>query len=151
MIGFLPLQGGSSFTQFLFLHSARYEVDRSRIGRCGCGGLLPQGTSLERAPNVSGDQRFVELLLQKLRALQTQTSSHHRVPRVASFAQAFPARCPIPRVSALSQNLTKPDDIDMVYYIVAHEMAHQWWAHQVIGAGCRGRRCCRRHWRSTRR
>jgi aminopeptidase N len=35
-------------------------------------------------------------------------------------------------------NLTKPDDIDMVYYVVAHEMAHQWWAHQVIGARMQG-------------
>ena len=35
-------------------------------------------------------------------------------------------------------NLNHPDDIDMVYYIVAHEMAHQWWAHQVIGANMRG-------------
>jgi aminopeptidase N len=35
-------------------------------------------------------------------------------------------------------NLEKPDDIDMVTYIVAHEMAHQWWAHQVIGARMQG-------------
>jgi aminopeptidase N len=34
--------------------------------------------------------------------------------------------------------LDKPDDIDMVYYVVAHEMAHQWWAHQVIGARMQG-------------
>ncbi len=35
-------------------------------------------------------------------------------------------------------NLNKPDDIDMVYYIVCHEIAHQWWAHQVIGARMQG-------------
>jgi ABC-2 type transport system permease protein len=35
-------------------------------------------------------------------------------------------------------NLSKPDDIDMVYYVVAHEMGHQWWAHQVIGANMQG-------------
>jgi aminopeptidase N len=26
----------------------------------------------------------------------------------------------------------------MVYYVVAHEMGHQWWAHQVIGADMQG-------------
>jgi len=26
----------------------------------------------------------------------------------------------------------------MVHYIVAHEMAHQWWAHQVVGANMEG-------------
>lgn len=30
------------------------------------------------------------------------------------------------------------EDIDMVFYVVAHEMAHQWWAHQVIGAKMQG-------------
>jgi aminopeptidase N len=35
-------------------------------------------------------------------------------------------------------NLKNPDDIDMVYYVVAHEMGHQWWAHQVIGANMQG-------------
>ena len=35
-------------------------------------------------------------------------------------------------------NLEHPDDIDMVFYVVAHEMAHQWWAHQVIGANMQG-------------
>jgi aminopeptidase N len=36
------------------------------------------------------------------------------------------------------ENLEKPDDIDMVSYVVAHEMGHQWWAHQVIGSNMQG-------------
>jgi ABC-2 type transport system permease protein len=35
-------------------------------------------------------------------------------------------------------NLEHPDDIDMVTYVVAHEMGHQWWAHQVVGANMQG-------------
>ncbi|MDO9194802.1 MAG: M1 family aminopeptidase, partial [Undibacterium sp.] len=30
------------------------------------------------------------------------------------------------------------DDIDYVFYVTAHEMAHQWWGHQVIGAQVQG-------------
>jgi aminopeptidase N len=30
------------------------------------------------------------------------------------------------------------EKIDMVTYITAHEVAHQWWAHQVIGANQQG-------------
>jgi aminopeptidase N len=30
------------------------------------------------------------------------------------------------------------DDIDMVYYVVAHEMGHQYWAHQASGANMQG-------------
>jgi aminopeptidase N len=35
-------------------------------------------------------------------------------------------------------NLNHTDDIDTVFYVVAHEMAHQWWAHQVMGANMEG-------------
>lgn len=59
-------------------------------------------------------------------------------PRVAGFAQAFPGTMPYSESIGFIAKLDKPDDIDMVYYVVAHEMAHQWWAHQVIGANMQG-------------
>jgi ABC-2 type transport system permease protein len=59
-------------------------------------------------------------------------------PRVATFAQAFPGTMPYSEAIGFIANLNHPDDIDMVFYIVAHEMAHQWWAHQVIGANMQG-------------
>lgn len=59
-------------------------------------------------------------------------------PRVASFAQAFPGTMPYSESIGFIAKMEKPDDIDMVYYVVAHEMAHQWWAHQVIGANMQG-------------
>lgn len=59
-------------------------------------------------------------------------------PRIATFAQAFPGTMPYSESIGFIANLEKPDDIDMVFYVVAHEMAHQWWAHQVIGARMQG-------------
>ena len=59
-------------------------------------------------------------------------------PRVASFAQAFPGTMPYSESIGFIANLNHPDDIDLVFYVVAHEMAHQWWAHQVIGANMEG-------------
>ena len=59
-------------------------------------------------------------------------------PRIGSFAQAFPGTMPYSESVGFIANLTHQDDIDMVYYIVAHEMGHQWWAHQVIGANMEG-------------
>jgi aminopeptidase N len=32
----------------------------------------------------------------------------------------------------------KEDDIDPVYYVVAHEMGHQYWAHQLVGSNMQG-------------
>jgi ABC-2 type transport system permease protein len=59
-------------------------------------------------------------------------------PRVASFAQAFPGTMPYSESIGFIADIEKPDDIDMVYYVVAHEMGHQWWAHQVVGADMEG-------------
>jgi aminopeptidase N len=59
-------------------------------------------------------------------------------PRVASFAQAFPGTMPYSESIGFIADIEKPDDIDMVYYVVAHEMGHQWWAHQVAGANMQG-------------
>ncbi|MCX6608388.1 MAG: M1 family aminopeptidase [Acidobacteria bacterium] len=59
-------------------------------------------------------------------------------PRVASFAQAFPGTMPYSESIGFIAKMEKPDDIDMVYYVVAHEMGHQWWAHQVVGANMQG-------------
>ncbi len=59
-------------------------------------------------------------------------------PRVADFAQAFPGTMPYSEGIGFIADIKDEDDIDMVFYVVAHEMAHQWWAHQVIGANMQG-------------
>jgi ABC-2 type transport system permease protein len=59
-------------------------------------------------------------------------------PRIATFAQAFPGTMPYSESIGFIANLKDPEDIDMVYYVVAHEMGHQWWAHQLIGANMQG-------------
>jgi len=59
-------------------------------------------------------------------------------PRTSSFAQAFPGTMPYSEGIGFIADIKESDDIDMVFYVVAHEMAHQWWAHQVIGANMEG-------------
>jgi ABC-2 type transport system permease protein len=34
--------------------------------------------------------------------------------------------------------MKKPDDIDLLYFVTAHELAHQWWGHQLIGSQTQG-------------
>jgi aminopeptidase N len=59
-------------------------------------------------------------------------------PRVAGFAAAFPGTMPYSESLGFIADLNHPDDIDTVSYVVAHEMAHQWWDEQVIGANMEG-------------
>jgi ABC-2 type transport system permease protein len=59
-------------------------------------------------------------------------------PRYQNFAQAFPGTMPYSEAIGFIADLRDTMDVDMVFYVVAHEMAHQWWAHQVIGADMQG-------------
>ena len=61
-------------------------------------------------------------------------------PRYSSFAQAFPGTMPYSESIGFITDLrdVKESDIDMVFYVVAHEMGHQYWAHQLCGANMQG-------------
>jgi hypothetical protein len=59
-------------------------------------------------------------------------------PRYARFAEAFPNTIPFSESIGFIARLEDEDAIDYVFYVTAHELAHQWWAHQVIGAGVQG-------------
>jgi ABC-2 type transport system permease protein len=60
-------------------------------------------------------------------------------PRYAGFAQAFPNTVPYSEgIGFILRATPKDDDLDMPFFVTAHEVGHQWWAHQVIGANMQG-------------
>ena len=59
-------------------------------------------------------------------------------PRYASFAQAFPGTMPYSEAIGFIIDLEDKSENNVVDAVIAHEMAHQWWAHQVIGASMQG-------------
>ena len=59
-------------------------------------------------------------------------------PGYRTFAQAFANTIPYSENIGFIADLRDEDAIDYVFYVTAHEAAHQWWAHQVIGADVQG-------------
>ncbi|AWH32401.1 M1 family aminopeptidase [Stenotrophomonas sp. SAU14A_NAIMI4_8] len=59
-------------------------------------------------------------------------------PGYSSFAQSFANTIPYSESIGFIADLRNPDKVDYVFYVTAHEVAHQWWAHQVIGANVQG-------------
>lgn len=59
-------------------------------------------------------------------------------PAYDDFAQAFANTMPWSENLGFIADYSDPSKIDMVTYIGAHEIGHQWWAHQVIGADQQG-------------
>jgi aminopeptidase N len=59
-------------------------------------------------------------------------------PDYAQFAQAFAGTMPYSEGIGFIADLSDPDKIDYVSYVAAHELGHQWWAHQVITSDNQG-------------
>jgi ABC-2 type transport system permease protein len=59
-------------------------------------------------------------------------------PGYQSFAQAFAGTMPYSESVGFAADVSDPESIDYVTYITAHELGHQYWAHQVVGADMQG-------------
>jgi ABC-2 type transport system permease protein len=89
--------------------------------------------------------RMLESMQKSLHYYETNFSPYqHQQARImefpgyASFAQAFANTIPYSENIGFIADLRPPEQIDYVFYVTAHEIAHQWWAHQVIGANVQG-------------
>jgi len=59
-------------------------------------------------------------------------------PRYRSFAQSFPNTVPYSEGIGFIGRMLHNDDVDLTYFVTAHELGHQWWGHQLIGAQVQG-------------
>ncbi|MBL4689368.1 MAG: ABC transporter permease subunit [Nannocystaceae bacterium] len=97
------------------------------------------------APHDRNVARMIDAVKKSLDYFTTNFSPYqHRqlriveFPRYAGYAQSLPNIVPYSESIGFIADLRDPDDIDSVFYITAHEVAHQWWAHQVIGGNVQG-------------
>jgi ABC-2 type transport system permease protein len=58
-------------------------------------------------------------------------------PGYANFAQAFPNTIPYSETLGFVADL-RGDKLDYIFYATAHEVAHQWWGHQIAPANVQG-------------
>ena len=59
-------------------------------------------------------------------------------PAYANFAQSFPNTFAWSEGFGFISDFSDTTKIDFVTYVAAHEFAHQWWAHQIVGANMQG-------------
>jgi aminopeptidase N len=60
-------------------------------------------------------------------------------PRYQTFAQSYANTIPYSEGIGFILKIKHPEkDLDMAYYVTAHEAAHQWWGQQVIEADTKG-------------
>lgn len=59
-------------------------------------------------------------------------------PRYRTFAQSLPGIIPFSEAIGFVMDIDDKKDVDMAFYITAHEVAHQWWGLQLEAANVQG-------------
>ncbi len=61
-------------------------------------------------------------------------------PRYRAFAQSLPGIIPFSEALGFVMDIDDANDVDMAFYITAHELAHQWWGIQLEAANVQGQK-----------
>ncbi len=129
---------GKPVLQFFSIQSARYAVRTQRYK----GVDLSVYYDPQHGGNVD---RMLRALRASLDYYQANFSPYQfrqarivEFPDYDQFAQSFAGTFPWSEGLGFIADYRDPDRIDLVTYVAAHEFAHQWWAHQVIGADQQG-------------
>ncbi len=128
-------QPSQNFYNFM---SARYEVARAKYGAVdievyhhpGHGINVPRMMDAVKRSFAYYEKHFGPYYHKQARILE--------FPRYSTFAQAFPGTMPYSESFGFIINLEDETENNVIDAVIAHEMAHQWWAHQEIPALMQG-------------
>jgi hypothetical protein len=137
---FFEYQSRKKILDFSSVLSARYSVVRDRWQDVALGVYYNPGHEYNLQKMMKGMQAALAYCTANFSPYQNKTLRILEFPRYASFAQSFPASIPYSEsIGFIAKVNPKSDeDVDYPFYVTAHEVAHQWWAHQVIGANVQG-------------
>ncbi|MBX3146626.1 MAG: hypothetical protein KF785_07605 [Gemmatimonadales bacterium] len=122
---------------FSFL-SARYEVRRDRWNDVALEIYYHPGHEYNLDRMMASMKTSLEYFSTHFSPYQFRQVRILEFPRYAGFAQAFPNTVPYSERIGFILRADRKDDLDIPFYVTAHEVGHQWWAHQVIGGNLQG-------------
>lgn len=134
---YVPEQPILNFYAFL---SGRYEVKKAQWHDIPIEIDYHKGHEYNLDRMVKGVQKSLDYYTQNFGSYQHKLVRIIEFPRYARFAQAFPNTIPFSEsigfIARVDDN--NPKEVDYPFYVTAHEVAHQWWAHQVISGNSKG-------------
>jgi len=60
-------------------------------------------------------------------------------PRYTEFAQSFPGTVPYSEALGFMLDIDDEKDVDIPFFVTAHEVAHQWWGLHLVAANVKGK------------
>lgn len=125
---------------FYAIQSGRYEVVRDQWNDVAIEVYHHPGHTANIGRMIRSVKSSLDYYTKNFSPYQFRQFRIIEFPRYEQFAQAFPNTIPYSEAIGFiaKVNPDDPEDIDYPFYVTAHEMAHQWWAHQVISANVQG-------------
>ena len=125
---------------FFAVQSARYAVAKDRWHDVAIEVYYQPGHEYNLARMIDATKAGLDYFTRNFGPYQYRQFRIIEFPRYATFAQSFPNTVPYSEGIGFIARVRgdDPDDIDYPYYVTAHELAHQWWGHQVPGANVQG-------------
>lgn len=87
---------------------------------------------------VKGTQRALSYFTEHFGPYQHKEVRILEIPLYQTYARSFPNTIPFSESLGFINDMRNPDGVDHVFYVTAHEMAHQWWGDQLIPANVQG-------------
>jgi ABC-2 type transport system permease protein len=118
--------------------SARYEVKRDKWNDIPIEIYYDRKHEYNVDRMIYGVKKSLDYFTKNFSPYQHKQVRILEFPGYRTFAQSFPNTIPFSESIGFVADLRDKESIDYVFYITAHEVAHQWWAHQVIGGNVQG-------------
>jgi hypothetical protein len=123
---------------FFNFMSARYEVSRKKWNGIDIEVYYDKAHAYNIDKMTAAIEKSLKYYTENFGPYYHKQARIVEFPRYSRFAQAFPGTMPYSESFGFIVNLEDSTDNNVIDAVVSHEMAHQWWAHQVIGANMQG-------------
>lgn len=123
---------GAPINNFFSIQSARYVVrtDAWRDVRLAVYHHPGHEYNVDRM--ISTMKTSLELFSERFSPFQFEQARILEFPSYATFAQSFANTIPYSENIGFLLRHDDPEKVDMVTYVTAHEIGHQWWGHQLL-------------------
>jgi ABC-2 type transport system permease protein len=124
---------------FFSIQSARYEIRRDRWNDVDLAVYHHPSHPYNVQRMLDAMKTSLAVFSERFSPYQFKQARIIEFPGYASFAQSFANTIPYSEsIGFIFNHEANPEKIDMVTYVTAHEVAHQWWGHQVVASDQQG-------------
>ena len=123
---------------FFSIQSAAYAVKRDRWNDVELSVYYEPSHAYNIDRMVEAMKRSLDYFTSNFSPFQFKHARIVEFPAYRTFAQSFATTIPYSEGIGFIASYEDPEKIDLVTYVTAHEVGHQWWGHQVMGGEMQG-------------